>query len=88
MLKVCLDRMEKGIELLKSNESVLKAFQLANKAMLLQQLHYKLPLTEYDSYNNKTFSFVLKNEIVMPDFDDESTWYNKEKNVYGKWRPF
>lgn len=71
--------MEKGIELLKSNESVLKAFQLANKAMLLQQLHYKLPLTEYDRYNNKTFSFVLKNEIVMPDFDDETTWYNKEK---------
>ena len=88
LCKVCLDRMEKGIELLKSNESVLKAFQLANKAMLLQQLHYKLPLTEYDSYNNKTFSFVLKNEIVMPDFDDETTWYNKEKNVYGKWRPF
>ena len=88
LCKVCLDRMEKGITLLKSNEAVLKAFQLANKAMLLQQLHYKLPLAEYERYDNKTFSFVLKNKIIMPDFDDETTWYNKENNVYGKWRPF
>ncbi len=88
LCKVCLERMEKGIVLLKSNEQVLKAFQLSNKAMLMQQLHYKLPLTEYEKYDNKTFSFVLKKKIIMPDFDDESTWYNKEKNIYGKWRPF
>lgn len=89
LCKICLDRMEKGIELLKSNDSVLKAFQLANKAMLLQQLHYKMPLTEYDRYDNKMLSFVLKNEIVMPKFDDESTWYNPTgTTVYGKWRPF
>lgn len=88
LCKLCLNRMEKGVELLKTEDSVLKAFQLANKAMLLQQLHYKLPLTEYERYDNKTFSFILKNKIVMPDFDDENTWYNKDKIIYGKWRPF
>ncbi len=88
LCKMCLKRMERGIELLRTEDSVLKAFQLANKAMLLQQLHYKLPLTEYEGYDNKTFSFILKNKIVMPDFDDENTWYNKDKIIYGKWRPF
>lgn len=88
LCKICLKRMEDGVELLKTEKNVLDAFQLANKAMLLQQLHYKLPLTEFEGYDNKTFSFVLKNEICMPDFDDESTWYNKDKIVYGKWRPF
>ncbi len=88
LCKTCLKRMEQGLALLKSNSQVLKAFQLANKAMLLQQLHYKLPLTEYDRFDNKTFSFVLKNKIIMPDFDNEETWYNKDKNTYGKWRPF
>lgn len=89
LCKNCLSRMENGINLLKTNNFVFKAFQLANKAMLLQQLHYKLPLTEYESYDKKTFSFKLKNKIVMPDFDDESTWYNPMgTTVYGKWRPF
>ena len=89
LCKLCLSRMENGIKLLEMNESVLKAFQLANRAMLLQQLHYKLPLTEYEKYDNKSFSFVLKDRITMPDFDDESTWYNPNGTIiYGKWRPF
>ncbi len=88
LCKICLQRMEDGIALLKSNDLVMKAFQLANKAMLLQQLHYKLPLAEYAKYDNKNFSFVLKHKIIMPEFDDESTWYNKGENIYGKWRPF
>ena len=89
LCKICLKRIESGIELLKSNDSVLKAFQFANRAMLLQQLHYKLPLTEYERYDNKSLSLILKNKIKMPDFDDESTWYNPTgTTVYGKWRPF
>ncbi len=88
LCKDCLQRMREGIDLLKANDKVWQAFSLANKAMLMQQLHYKLPLTEYESYDIKTLSFKLANEIVMPDFDDETTWYNREKNVYGRWRPF
>lgn len=89
LCRTCLKRIDAGMELLKSDENVLKAFQLANRAMLLQQLHYKLPLTEYASYNNKTFSFAMSNKISLPDFDNESTWYNPTgKTIYGKWRPF
>lgn len=88
LCKTCLNRIKKGIELLEKNDSVLKAFQLANKAMLMQQLHYKLPLTEYSDYSKAKLSFTLDSKILLPDFDDESTWYDKENNVYGKWRPF
>lgn len=88
LCRICLHRMNSGIMLLEENNEVWSAFSLANKAMLLQQLHYKLPLTEYKSYNIGTFSFELQNDIIMPDFDDEKTWYNSSKNVYGKWRPF
>ena len=89
LCKFCLSRMDNGIELLKTNGSVLKAFQLANRAMLLQQLHYKLPLTEYERHDDRSLSFILKNRITIPDFDDESTWYNPNGTItYGKWRPF
>lgn len=70
-----------------NNKEVLTAFQLANRAMLMQQLHYKLPLTEYDDYDDIDFCGILKDNVCMPDFDDESTWYNNKGN-YGKWRPF
>ncbi len=41
LCKECLIRMRAGIELLKTDNIVAEAFMLANKAMLLQQLHYK-----------------------------------------------
>ncbi len=86
---ICLKRIENGIMLLKTNDMVLRAFQLANRAMLMQQIHYKLPLVEYDRWDKETFSFVLKNKIVMPDINDENTWYNPDgTTIYGKWRPF
>lgn len=87
LCKVCLDRMINGVQLLASNKEVLLAFQLTNKAMLMQQLHYKLPLTEYEDYNPMDFCGILKDKVKIPDFDDESTWYNNKGN-YGKWRPF
>lgn len=87
LCKVCLERMRCGVALLSNNKEVLTAFQLANKAMLMQQLHYKLPLTEYDDYDDVDFYGILKDNVSIPDFDDESTWYNNKGN-YGKWRPF
>ncbi len=84
----CLLRIRNGIELLKRDKNVLRAFQLANKAMLMQQLHYNLPLTEVVDYDYDDLEFVLKNDITLPDVEDENTWYDKEHKVYGKWRPF
>ena len=40
----CLRRMRSGLDLLKADSTVMRAFRLANEAMLLQQLHYGLPL--------------------------------------------
>lgn len=89
LAETCLARMKNGIELLKNNDKVLSAFQLANKAMLMQQLHYKMPLTGYSGFNKKTLSLELINDINLPEFNDESTWYNPSgKTVYGKWRQF
>lgn len=87
LCKICLNRIRCGVELLSNNKKALTAFQLANRAMLMQQLHYKLPLMEYDDYDDFDFCGILKDNVCIPDFDDESTWYNNKGN-YGKWRPF
>lgn len=83
--KKVLDRMKRGVELLEIDKLVAKAFRLMNKAMLLQQLHSKLPLQEWVLEEGKV---DLKNRVEMPDLDNFSTWYEGEKNVYGQWRPF
>lgn len=84
--KKCLARIYGGVELLKTDNKVFKAFQLANKAMLLQQLHYRLPLTKYIECDEDDLHLKLEHEIIMPDIDDESTWPVGFK--FGKWRPF
>lgn len=85
--ETCLQRMRNGVDLLGQNAEVRHAFQLMNRAMLLQQLHYNLPLQKWaDDGNNK---LVLENAIEMlPVATDRSTWYNSAHRVYGKWRPF
>ena len=45
--ETCLSRMEKGVDLLEQNETVRIAFQYMNLAMLMQQLHYNLPLQRW-----------------------------------------
>ncbi len=87
LCRICLNRMEVGVTSLTKNELVLKAFQLANRAMLMQQLHYKLPLTNYIDYDKENFCGMLERPIAIPDFNDESTWYDNNGN-YGRWRPF
>lgn len=90
LCRECLKRMLSGIALLEKDKKILRAFMLANKAMLMQQLHYKLPLTGYSYYDKLSFLFELEQNITMPDIEDESTWFHPigGKNVYGKWRPF
>lgn len=85
--KKCLSRIVKGVELLKTDEVVFRAFQLANKAMFMQQLHYRLPLTKYKRYDSAALELELEHEIIMPKLDNQETWPDK-KFVFGKWRPF
>ncbi len=86
----CLSRMYDGVTLLESNEKVLLAFQLMNRAMLLQQLHYNLPLQTWAVDQND--NLYLENPIEsLPDINNPDTWYQEDPNhkrTYGKWRPF
>ena len=85
--KNCSERMKRGVELLSKNNNVKAAFLLMNEAMMLQQLHYNLPLQKW-SLDEKR-NLVLRNGIKhLPVLEDEKTWYEKEKRIYGKWRPF
>lgn len=83
----CLRRMRDGVSLLESNDKVLLAFQLMNRAMLLQQLHYNLPLQTWTV--DKDDNLYLENPVEqLPDITDTETWYQKDVRVYGKWHPF
>ena len=83
----CLNRMRDGIRLLEENNTVCLAFQLMNRAMLLQQLHYNLPLQTWGVDHQD--HLYLENVIDrLPDINDRSTWYQGDKRTYGKWRPF
>ena len=81
----CLKRMRNGVELLKTNSDVLFAFQLMNRAMLLQQLHYNLPLQNWKVEDDTCY---LENAVTLPDITNKDTWYDKDNRVYGIWRPF
>ena len=74
----CLRRTRSGLDLLQSNPMVMHAFRLANHAMLLQQLHYSLPLRTW------TISDESSPKI------DPVTWPNPTKppSDLGSWRPF
>ena len=85
--RICHKRMENGVNILEKDEIVQKAFRWMNKAMLMQQLHYGLPLQVWG--DDEDDGIKLENPVEhMPTIDDESTWYDKEHRVYGKWRPF
>lgn len=82
----CLDRMREGIELLEKDSKVQLAFQYMNLAMIMQQLHYNLPLQKWETDCDD--NLYLDNAInTLPDPYDDSTWYGDKKR-YGKWRPF
>ena len=79
--EICLSRMEDGVNLLTESETVRTAFQYMNLAMLMQQLHYNLPLRHW------TDDGKLEEPIILPEVQNQETWYG-DKTRYGKWRPF
>lgn len=85
--EICLERMSNGVDLLQSNDTVKTAFQYMNRAMLLQQLHYNLPLQKW--IDDEHGDIKLENPIkLLPDIANTNTWYDKENYIYGIWRPF
>ncbi len=83
----CLMRMRNGIGLLERDEKVRLAFQYMNLAMIMQQLHYNLPLQHWEDDEDGDIRLVNPVE-VLPDAYDSATWYDREHKKYGKWRPF
>lgn len=60
------DRMRIGISLLESDERALKAFKLANKAMLMQRIHSDMQSIK---------AYGDENRVMTPDYDtDEHKW--------------
>lgn len=79
--RLCLQRMEEGVELLNSNEKVNRAFRLMNRAMLLQQLHYSI---ETRNWNIDRGNITGLKDAVIPDINNSTTW----NQGLGAWRPF
>ncbi len=83
--RTCLGRMRHGLGLLESNDQIRTAFQYMNRAMLMQQIHYALPLQTWESAQGDIF---LSSPVPLPDESRPETWYDREHRVYGRWRPF
>ena len=83
--ETCLARMEKGVYLLEQNETIRTAFQYMNLAMLMQQLHYNLPLQRWEDDGHN--GIKLASPVQLPVITDKETW-GDNKDKYGKWRPF
>ncbi|MBN1922094.1 MAG: helicase [Anaerolineae bacterium] len=75
----CADRMCDGMVYLKESPLALRAFQLANYAILLQQLVRKEPRPA--SYNKKTNRWDFSDPYVEPD-------HHQSKPGVGQWRAF
>lgn len=76
----CVKRMQQGLLYLETNPKALRAFQLANFAMLLQQVRsgQKLRQTQYDAKNSR-FTFSSEYVYLDPLQPGEGR---------GKWRAF
>lgn len=81
----CLDRINGGIEILKTDGRARQAFCLANLAMLLQQIGTK-QLARRPLHWNQTAG------IIAPQREHESPWnvysQNRERQDLGSWRAF
>ena len=85
--RACLKRMKEGVDLLKSNSKVNRAFRLMNKAMLLQQLHYGIDTRNWIVEKG---AITGLEKAIIPDLNDQSTWQKNPDGSLrvGSWRPF
>jgi hypothetical protein len=81
----CLDRMEEGIRLIKSDPVVNRAFRLMNRSMLMQQLRYALELREWRVGKNGE---TIIDKGHFPDLKIRESWPDWPDQKLGLWRPF
>jgi helicase-like protein len=81
----CLNRINRGIAVLRGDERARKAFRLANLAMLLQQIATK-------QLNRRSLRWNQAVGLISPDGDHLSPWnifaQNSERADLGLWRAF
>ncbi len=80
----CLTRMRDGVHLIEADSMVRRAFTLMNRAMLLQQLHYNLPLRKWQT-GGKSNPILEESHQPAPDIHNPDTW---PRPGLGAWRPF
>lgn len=78
--RACVGRMRKGLDYLRSVPAALRAFQLANYAVLLQQIHSQLPYRSL-TFSQAGTSLEYQVQYVEPSIMDP-------QNVRGTWRAF
>ena len=83
--RTCLFRMEHGVNLLERDATVRTAFQYMNLAMIMQQLHYNLPIQRWEDDDNNGIRLI--SPVRIPDVANKDTW-GENKERYGRWRPF
>ncbi len=81
----CLDRINRGIEILRNNEQARKAFRLANLSMLLQQIATK-------QLTKRPLRWDQVAGVIIPDGEHDSPWRvfvrGAEQSDLGYWRAF
>jgi hypothetical protein len=75
-----LSRMQAGLELVRTDGKIRRAFQLANHAMLLQQLRTLRRNPRETRYNGDSRRIEVVEPLVVPDW--------REVKERGDWRPF
>lgn len=74
----CLDRMKDGVELLKKRADVRRAFALMNRAMLMQQVHYRISSEAPRQWVSEGRNLVLSRPFSAPTYEGRGN----------RWRPF
>jgi hypothetical protein len=82
--RICLARYRAGVQLLRDDDTARRAFQLANRAMLEQQLHYQLASEQKRSWRPTGPANKPVAEIDAPVWPD----YANPPSGKGSWRPF
>ncbi len=76
--RMCHDRIRYGVELLKTNPELQKAFSLMNQAMLMQWNHYRLASEPHyqRKWERKDNDIVLERRYEAPDYEscDRNWW--------------
>ena len=86
--EMCAERIDRGIELLRTNPAVLSAFKLTNVSMLLQQISTKEVKKRELEYRAASLRVVPAGDHVSPWALYGSRIEQQAGKSFGKWRAF